>query len=348
MRRPFFSILIPTYNRSSTLKCAIESVLLQSFDDFEIIVIDDCSPDDTQEVVKSFQDKRIRYYRNKKNLGTEGNIKKAFSYPKGEYIFTIGDDDFVLFADTLAYIKNILDKKPLGFIRLNLIEKKFIGEGLRKSIVNVEDDIFIKKNADPLTILNFSNRVAIGHYAGLVIKNRANLSSKMIGDRETPWIKIIFEATKKDGALFLGKHYMIITWSQAGILTHYDVPENKRLMFEGYTDFIFRLVPKNKLEEYKHNFYKKFVILQPVIKLYSNNKNLLKFDKKLFQLDPSLKTNPWLYVFLLVALILPKPFWELARVIQHRFKNTLPKLKNLDRIYQRYRYLENHFQQMGK
>lgn len=68
MKKPFFSVVIPTYNRSSTLKCAIESVFLQNFDDLEIIVVDDASPDDTQRVVKSFKDKRIRYFKNKKNL----------------------------------------------------------------------------------------------------------------------------------------------------------------------------------------------------------------------------------------------------------------------------------------
>ena len=63
------SVLMPAYNASLYIKEAIESVLSQTFTDFELIIVDDCSTDDTWNVIKSFKDKRIRAYRNKKNLG---------------------------------------------------------------------------------------------------------------------------------------------------------------------------------------------------------------------------------------------------------------------------------------
>jgi len=62
-KTPFFSVCIPTYNRANFLPQAIESVLAQDFTDFELIICDNASTDNTQEVVEKYQDKRIRYCR---------------------------------------------------------------------------------------------------------------------------------------------------------------------------------------------------------------------------------------------------------------------------------------------
>src|SRR3954470_13305492 len=69
MPSPLISVLISTYNRSRLLRRAINSVLMQDFRDFEIIVIDDCSTDDTRDVMASFTDTRIQYFRNETNVG---------------------------------------------------------------------------------------------------------------------------------------------------------------------------------------------------------------------------------------------------------------------------------------
>jgi len=58
---PFFSIIIPTYNRSEKLKNTITSVLNQTFEDFELLIMDDGSTDDTEDIVNSFNDSRIIY-----------------------------------------------------------------------------------------------------------------------------------------------------------------------------------------------------------------------------------------------------------------------------------------------
>ena len=170
-KTPFFSILIPTYNRCNLLKATIEIILAQTFKDFELIISDNASTDETEKVVKSFKDKRIKYFKNKENIGAENNYKKVFSYAKGEYLFSMGDDDFILFDDSLEKVKRILDKEEFGFLRLNLIERKLIGQGLRKSIIIQEEDIKIEKNAPAGKIIEFFNKIAAGHLAGLVIKN---------------------------------------------------------------------------------------------------------------------------------------------------------------------------------
>ena len=68
-KKPLVSIIIPTYNRAEFLPRAVQSALDQTYTNIEIIIVDDCSPDNTKEVVKAYQkkDKRIQYLCNKKN-----------------------------------------------------------------------------------------------------------------------------------------------------------------------------------------------------------------------------------------------------------------------------------------
>ncbi|NPA54191.1 MAG: glycosyltransferase family 2 protein [Aquificae bacterium] len=96
MRNPKVSVVLPTYNRAAYLDRAIRSVLNQSYSDFELIVVDDASKDNTEEVVKSFKDDRIVYIRNPKNLGGAGARNVGIKRAKGEFIaFQDSDDEWL-------------------------------------------------------------------------------------------------------------------------------------------------------------------------------------------------------------------------------------------------------------
>lgn len=96
MKHPMVSVLIPTYKKAYFLGEAIESVLSQTFSDFELIIVDDCSNDNTREIVSKYlYDKRIFFYENEKNLGIGGNWNKTLSLSSGKYIkFLMADDKF--------------------------------------------------------------------------------------------------------------------------------------------------------------------------------------------------------------------------------------------------------------
>jgi glycosyltransferase involved in cell wall biosynthesis len=96
MNEPVVSVLMPTYNYAHYIAEAIQSVLDQTYQDFELIIVDDRSSDNTDDVVKSFlHDKRIKYYKNEKNLGLVGNFNKCLDYAKGKYIkYLLADDKF--------------------------------------------------------------------------------------------------------------------------------------------------------------------------------------------------------------------------------------------------------------
>lgn len=94
---PEISVIIPTFNRAALLRKAIESVLAQEGVDFEVLISDNCSDDDTPDVAAQFlHDPRVRYSRNESNLGMVGNWKKAiFSLARAEWFVLMSDDDFL-------------------------------------------------------------------------------------------------------------------------------------------------------------------------------------------------------------------------------------------------------------
>lgn len=92
---PKVSVCIPTYRGGTTIGEAIESVLAQSLADFELIVIDDGSPDDTRVIVERFVDPRVVYLRNERNLGPQGNWNRCLEVAQGEYLKLLPHDDLL-------------------------------------------------------------------------------------------------------------------------------------------------------------------------------------------------------------------------------------------------------------
>jgi Glycosyltransferases involved in cell wall biogenesis len=90
---PKVSVIIPTYNRAEFLSSAIASVLNQTFQDFEIIVVDDASTDNTHQVVSSFDNYRIKYIRHETNRNGSVARNTGIMMSSGEYIAFLDDDD---------------------------------------------------------------------------------------------------------------------------------------------------------------------------------------------------------------------------------------------------------------
>ena len=87
------SVIIPTFNRESTLKRAITSVLAQTYQNLECIVVDDFSSDDTKELVLSIGDDRVKYTRNEENYGVSYSRNIGFKKSSGEFIALLDSDD---------------------------------------------------------------------------------------------------------------------------------------------------------------------------------------------------------------------------------------------------------------
>lgn len=93
MKNPTVSFIVPCYKLAHLLPECVESILSQSFGDFELLIMDDLSPDDTETVVRSFSDSRVKYIRNETNLGHLRNYNKGIGLAKGRYIWLISADD---------------------------------------------------------------------------------------------------------------------------------------------------------------------------------------------------------------------------------------------------------------
>jgi len=99
VKKPTVSVIIPTYNRAHLIGRAIKSVLNQTYQDFELIIIDDGSTDDTEDIIRQFQekDKRIKYVKHDKNKGGSAARNTGIKAAKGEYIaFLDSDDEWLL------------------------------------------------------------------------------------------------------------------------------------------------------------------------------------------------------------------------------------------------------------
>lgn len=106
--KPLLSVVMPCYNEEKNIRKSIDSVLRQSFIDFEFIIVDDCSSDNTLEIVKSYDDKRIIVLHNEKNSGVARSLNKGLEIANGKYIARMDADDICennRFEKQIAYLE---------------------------------------------------------------------------------------------------------------------------------------------------------------------------------------------------------------------------------------------------
>ncbi|MGA1980071.1 MAG: glycosyltransferase [Sedimentisphaerales bacterium] len=129
---PTVSIIIPTYNRSRLIARAVKSVLNQTYQNFELIIVDDGSTDDTREIVAGFNDKRIRYVRHEENKGEAAARNTGIKVARGGYI-AYQDSDDEWFPEKLARQMELLENASpqvgviyTGFWKMENLRKTYI------------------------------------------------------------------------------------------------------------------------------------------------------------------------------------------------------------------------------
>ncbi len=134
--RPRVTVLIPAYNAATHLRDAIDSILRQSFTDFELIVVDDASVDGTSAILASYNDPRIRVHRFSKNSGVSAARNMGISLALGEYIALLDADDIAYpkrLELQVAYLDQHPDVAVVGSL-VDYIDEK--GHGLYRSSPN--------------------------------------------------------------------------------------------------------------------------------------------------------------------------------------------------------------------
>jgi len=138
-KKTLFTVVIPTYNRAKLLKKAIQSVIDQTVTDWELIVVDDSSTDDTEEIVIGFGDERIYYvYQEKKERSVARN--KGIKEASGEYICFLDDDDYYL-ENHLSLFYSFLIEKDFPKIILRSGFSREFERGEREKSTNYEPSL---------------------------------------------------------------------------------------------------------------------------------------------------------------------------------------------------------------
>lgn len=257
--KPSVSVIIPTYNRATLIKRSIQSVLKQTFDDFEVIVVDDASSDNTKEVIASLQDVRIRYFRHESNRGGSAARNKGIEKAQGDLIaFQDSDDEWL--PDKLEKQVKIIQQADsavgavyTGFWRIHGDTKEYIpGPHTNKTEGNIHQELLKG---------NFITTQAV------LIKKEC--LQKVGGfDDSLPRFQ--------DWELFLriAKHYEFRHIAEPMVLAYYtdgSISSKPQAMIEA-----FEIILDKHIDDYRQHKTLYAAILTTLASLYRQDKNLKK------------------------------------------------------------------------
>lgn len=169
----FLSICIPTFNRADKTANLIKSILLYKGTDIEVIVLDNCSTDDTQNTLKNIQDERFVYIQNETNIGSMPNVLKSLSLGKGKFVMLCLDKDFILYENLPLFIQKLksFDNVSVGHCSLNY--EKF------------ENDTTSDKGLDSLLNIAYTSEHPSGIFLNNRILQKESIISKVYGSDKT-------------------------------------------------------------------------------------------------------------------------------------------------------------------
>ncbi len=135
---PKVSLIITTYNRARLLPRAVNSVFDQTYEDYELIIVDDCSTDSTPEIIQSFENPRVRSFRHEINRGLSAARNTGIANARGEYIAFLDDDDECT-PNRLTDQVSILDSNPNAGLVYGWIEEINDATGARRVPRNIQN-----------------------------------------------------------------------------------------------------------------------------------------------------------------------------------------------------------------
>lgn len=140
-QRPRVSICIPSFNNGSHIGFAIKSALCQTFGDIEVVVVDNDSSDDSEMVVQSFGDERIRFSKNSENIGMTRNWNKCISMASGEFVCLLCADDMLLPTFVARTVSMLAAHPNLGFVHCSYKRINERGETVGEDRMQSDDAI---------------------------------------------------------------------------------------------------------------------------------------------------------------------------------------------------------------
>lgn len=334
VKKPFFSIVIPTYNRAVDLQFALYCILRQSFFDFEIVISDNCSTDNTKDVISKLGNKKIRYSRARKTVGNALNTRRAIEMAKGKYVFLHSDDDFLLYENSLEKIHREIVANNPGYVRLNymslsLDKKQIFSYKVNKPFTGNEYIPPLLENKKVVAFIVDSDPYFI---TGIIFRNTLPNDMEMVDSDPAPWIKILFYMVKNFGACFIIQTHIIALWSRRKIKKnakhHIFILINGKLRAENYFNAVKEKLNKGEYVAFLHNeLMHLYVRLFPAIKVDVGNKIMLQMSVRIRSLDPTMKKSIVYWTYLFGALIIPR---SLLRIIRDRWIYMYARFSKVD------------------
>jgi glycosyltransferase involved in cell wall biosynthesis len=265
----YFSIIIPTYNSENTIIQSIESILKQTFIDFEILIIDNVSTDQTLALAEGFIDKRIKIY-SVKDFGIYDGMNKAIKLAQGDWLYFMGSDDQLASLNVLERIYNFLKTNTsLKAVYGNVVSSRFggiyAGEFDSTKLYNqniCHQAVFLKKEVFKLTgpfnlkykmladydnnIKWFFNRRVKKSYMDLVIAIYADGGYSSINSDS------VFLNDKMD--LFLNHHKYLDFDLQISLLREAYIRKKKNREYYKYFIYKFQVIMLLEFKKQKNRF----------------------------------------------------------------------------------------------
>lgn len=319
--RPYFSIVIPTYNRVHDVMFALRCLLRQTYTNFEVVISDNASTDDTQSAIKKIDDPRIRYFRNRQNIGLIGNQIKALHYARGTYVFLHGDDDFLPYADSLAHIRSEIYAKKPGYVRVNYASLALDNRHIfaYKVYKPFAGNVHLKPGRNDSAVLSFI--VDSDHYffSGIIFRNQVPRDIRMVNADPGPWISILFYLTKRYGGYFIQKRHILARWSRRTKKSEdhgFYAPMDGLLKAEPYFNEVKKLVSGKTYRQFLHRELTTiYVNLFPGVKVSVGSKKFREVARRVRALDPGMASSFLYWKNYMIAMLVPQGFLRIARSI---------------------------------
>jgi len=342
--------LLPTYNRANDLEFAIFCILRQDFTDFELIVCDNCSTDNTKDIVKKFHDRRVRYIRNAKNIGVRLSIVKLIKLAKGRYNFLISDDDYIVYKDTLSKTFRVIEKYKVGYIRVNYLTR----DPSKKNIFGFHGDkVFrhdslLQKAASDQKTLDFIYRCDSSLISGNVFKNNFPDSVRILDSEVTMWIAIIFYCAQKYGAYFISRPQIIASWSEWSVNKNKTNPlfnlKNGNLPSKNFLDFVSQKSGKKNSSLFLRKELIRFYIkMFPAVRYYTGLENLRELSRKVIEADSYFSKNTHFWFYLILSYITPWVILKLVKNISFHLITNQEKTPTILKMKKDLKSLENEY-----
>jgi len=305
------SILIPTYNQQDFIGKAIESALVQTYKDVEIIISDDASTDNTPDIIRRYlKDKRVKYFRNEQNLGRVQNYRKAlYEYATGQWVLNLDGDDYLYDNDFVKNaIDNIIGNKDMVLVAGGCIFN-YINENYKAVFLPTEKSHEVKDGHE--IFLNWYKN-SIPHISALYNRETALKTGFYTEDIISSDWESLLRLVLNGKVLLLNKIAGVWRKHRDNFSTKVDLKElckNSRFITSPYEYAIKKGLPATELNRWRDRMFRYYINTAVLTIAYSGNYSFLKeFYQYIGENHPYAKKyffSPFIF-FVLCAFKAPK------------------------------------------